>query len=344
VKIVFVHFGNDIPDYLKENLKSCCKRFKQHEIILLRNSSRNSISYHNLDVKIIDFDSEYQEVQSILTHPKDFRDGFWASSINRLLALAKFAEETNEPLVHFESDIIVAEDFPFNRFKELKTGLAYPIVSDDRGIASTVYIRDKVAGKLLRETVISEVRQEPASTDMTVLRKVYDQNKDKVSVLPSTAEYVRSVSFSTPESIVGCWKSNLNIMGGVFDGADFGFYLLGTDPRNKRGLSSLRTSLPKHYVSIKDVNFKINVERNFVDQESNGEFIPIYTLHATCKSTKLFKSDATKLLYKRVQTQNNSPRTVFAIWAFKYNLNAALRRRIEFIRTNRIRRGYSGSN
>jgi hypothetical protein len=274
------------------------------------------------------WDSDFEEVRIRLEHPLDFRNGFWASSLNRLLALAKFVEETKEPLIHFESDVIVASDFPFDDFKQLKSGLAYPVVSEYRGIASTIYIRDRESALLLAQTVISEVRARPDSTDMTILRRIYDLNKDNVSILPSTAEFASSVSPLTPTAVRNSWKGNIEKLHGVFDGADFGYFLLGTDPRNRRGLSLLRTTLPDHYILAKSSSFKFNKERKFVDQEINGQLVPIYTLHATCKSTSLFRFKSTSLLERRVNAQKRKPKTVFAFWAFKYNLISSFRRRI----------------
>lgn len=328
MNIVFVHFGQEIPDYLKRNLLSACLRFKEHKIILLRDSMKNQVSIDGLQVLESKNKVEFEEIKTLLNHPMDFRGGFWAHSLNRLLALADFVEQFNEPIIHFESDVLIARDFPFDSFDKIKEGLAFPLVSEERGIASTLYIRNLEAANLLKSVVINAVKANEESTDMTVLRKLYDLHTDQVSLLPTTADIQNCASNLTPEEIKRSWRENLELFKGCFDGADFGYFLLGSDPRNKRGVSLLRTTLNSHYVLANYAKFEFNTEREFVDQIVSNDLMPIFTLHATCKKTNLFKSRSTRMLKRRVKTQGKKSNSVFEFWALKYNLQSSVARRV----------------
>ena len=328
MNIVFVHFGEEIPNYLTRNLESACRRFEEHRVILLTNSTSKPINLEGLRVVTIPETADVREITELIDHPKDFRNGFWAHSINRLIVLADYVELTKQSLIHFESDVMISDDFPFDLFCESETDLAYPLVSRERGIASTVYIRNVTGARTLKQVAISEMRSDRKSTDMTILRKIYDLDNSNVTVLPTTADIKNSLSIETPQNIREAWKENLKKFNGVFDGADFGYFLLGTDPRNSRGVSYLRTTLNNHYVLTKEVEFIFNAERNFVDQEILDSKVPIFTLHATCKNSKLFSSKYKKLLKLRVEQYQQEPKPIFVFWAFNYNMKNALKRRI----------------
>ena len=62
---------------------------------------------------------EWQRLDHNLSHPKNFRENFWLTSLARFLALEDYLAQSNEEIIHLESDVILAKDFPFSKFSDL---------------------------------------------------------------------------------------------------------------------------------------------------------------------------------------------------------------------------------
>ena len=127
-------------------------------------------------------------------------------------------------------------------------------------------------------------------TDMTALRKYYDSDPRRITILPAGPANLFSYENEVLQDIYNQIKSGLEQYGGVFDGSDIGMYLFGTDPRNLRGKTILRQEISSTYTRMSQMNFKFNPLREFLDVESQGKWIPVYNIHMTCKDKKLFSS------------------------------------------------------
>ena len=283
--IVFVHLNSPIPLYLKLNIVSTIKKFPNAKVVLIRND-RKSYGIHP-DLRHF----EYQpggvslSIENSLNHPKDFRNNFWFSAIQRFDALHLYIEKTQEPIVHLESDVIVSRDFPFERFTQSKIKIAYPVVANNRGVASTVFIRDLETAEKLIRFADEACSINSHTTDMEILASFFETHQAEAISLAfgphSAYAYDENISLTR----VLC---SFEMFSGIFDGNDIGVFLFGTDPRNARGISYVRTSIQGNYARVNNWNFKFDDERKFVNLEFEGKEYPIYSVHATSKQLTLF--------------------------------------------------------
>ena len=114
--IVYAHFGSQIPSYLLKNLSNVSENSPNHKVVLLSDQSRPRKLKSAVQHMMITHDLVWRQIQGKLQHPKDFRKNFWFTSLIRLYELGKFACLNNCKLIHVESDVILSDDFPFDKF------------------------------------------------------------------------------------------------------------------------------------------------------------------------------------------------------------------------------------
>jgi hypothetical protein len=283
--IVFVHLNSPVPLYLRLNILSTIKKFPEAKIVLIHNEKKRNRIQTNLR------NFEYQpgvrslSIENSLNHPKDFRNNFWFSAIQRFDALHAYMEQSDESILHIESDVILSKDFPLKKFIIGEMKIAYPIVADNRGVASSIFIRDLyTAEKLIRLTEETTLVNSNA-TDMEILAEFSKKNPDVTFLLAFGPE---SVSAYDESFVLERVRPAFEQFSGVFDGNDIGVYLFGTDPRNARGVSFLGTSIQGNYARINQWNFEFDSLRQFISLKFDDAVKPIYSVHATSKKLTLF--------------------------------------------------------
>jgi hypothetical protein len=283
--IVFVHLNSPLPLYLKFNIVSTIKKFPNAKVVLIRNDKKTT----GIHPKLFHFD--YQSghtslsIENSLGHPKDFRNNFWFSAIQRFDALRAYIYATREPIMHIESDVIVSRDFPLEKFAMSKMKIAYPVVANNRGVASTVFVRDLKTAETLVEFADEMCTLNSRTTDMEILASFFENYLGIANLLtfgPNSKNAYHENSSMRKDPI------SSEMFNGVFDGNDIGVFLFGTDPRNARGISYLRNSIQGNYARINNWKFEFDRERRFINLEFEGEIKPIFSVHATSKRLALF--------------------------------------------------------
>ncbi len=293
--IVFVHLNSPVPLYLRLNIVSTIKKFPNAKVVLIRNDKKSEGIHSNL------WHFEYQpgaislSIENSLNHPKDFRDNFWFSAIQRFDALRMYMEKFSESILHLESDVIISSDFPIEKFIVTGKKLAFPVVARNRGVASSVFIKDFETSEKLVRAAKDSCLVNAYTTDMEILAEFYEKNQDITLSLAFGPE--STDTYHHDFQIDRIALSN-QIFDGIFDGNDIGVFLFGTDPRNARGISFMRTSIPGNYAKIDTWEFIFDNRRKFINLEFNGLVIPVYSVHATSKRLALFYY-ATQRLYIR---------------------------------------------
>lgn len=288
MEIVLVHLNTKIPVYLKRNLVRLSKTFPDHVVVLISNMVQPNIP--NVEFKLFIEPEASKEINLNLSHPKEFRSNFWHSSIARFTYLKKYQQEIQKPVLHVESDVILSKDFPIDSFTKIE-GLAYPILSKFRGVASIFYSSGSEHLDSFVEYLVNEARIDHEITDMTALRKYYDLDPRRITVLPAGPANVSCYENEILQDVFSQMKSGLDEFCGVFDGSDIGMYLFGTDPRNLVGKTILRQEIASTYTLMSQMKFRFNPSREFLDVESNGKWLPVYNIHMTCKDIELFSME-----------------------------------------------------
>lgn len=327
MNIVFVHLNTKLPKYLILNVENCVGNFPEHKVFLIHNLTLPQ-TIKGATLIRTDYVEASSDLSNKLNHPAEFRNGFWFSSIARLIILAEFMEAHPEPLLHVESDVILSSDFPFGIFENINEPIAYPVVFKERGVASTIYMREKEISTRLADFAVEEVSKDGNTTDMLILRKFFDTYPNDVYPLhffhTIDHKYVREVDARLLKKISDSPKKSI----GLFDGSDLGVYYFGTDPRNARGKSYLRHEVPLTYLRLKNWNLVFDKNRNFPNAKFKNEIIPIFSLHLTSKRLKYFKQDkAAKAIYNQLMKQNHGPATEFYFDVLlKQSMNSLKRR------------------
>lgn len=287
--LVFVHLNSEIPTYLKLNLQSVIRAFPAQNIVLIHDRTNDM----SIPKGVIEFryswSDELTKIDSYLQHPKDFRNNFWLTSIGRFDALRAYIETTGHPVIHIESDVILASDFPLSKFLEIEQDYAFPVVAQNRGVASTLYIRDLKAAKKLVKLSLSLSKENPNTNDMEILAELGNKFANNCLDLPFAVPV--DDSFHEPLSSgkkLGI-KLGMKKLGGIFDGNDIGVFLFGTDPRNRRGISKVRQEIKGNYSAVSNWRFKYDQQRQFLCTfDDNNNLIPIFSAHVTSKSLLVF--------------------------------------------------------
>lgn len=312
MNLVFVHLNTPIPVYLKNQLSYCAEKFTEHSVHLIHNENGLNLNIENLNFFEYQRNYDATKIENSLSHPKDFRGNFWFSSIERLIALKLFMVENNQDLIHIESDVLISPDFPFEHFRELHEDIAYPITSELRGVASTVYIRNKVAIDQLAQFALECCLQNPQTSDMLILGEYKSRFPERVAALPFGPNNLTHYHENMPKSFFQELVQNLEILGGVFDGSDLGVYFFGTDPRNRRGITELRKPINFNYAKISNWRIHYSKSREFLElsEGQSSQAIPIYSIHATCKNPNLFLiKNYPKLLIKAVDQSHDAAKS-----------------------------------
>lgn len=329
MEIVFVHLNTPLPKYLMHNMKHCAAIFPDVSVVLLHNAPVSVAEIPKVKTVLVEPDIRWEELNDLYSHPKEFRGNFWFTSSARLFALQFYMETTNREFVHLESDVIVSRDFPFHIFKQIKRPLAFPIISNERGVGSVIYVRDQQAAEILTSTLVSEAKLNSQVTEMICLRKVFDLNRNSVQLLPIGPIHAAAYRNIDEEILIELLNAHEKF-GGVFDGVEIGQFFGGTDPRNRRGAMLLRNDLVNGYAKIKDWKLNFDFKRNFANVKFKNQQTEskVYALHMPCKDTRFFKSRTQshriKQMCSKAESEATSRIIVFSL--IKAIFNSLVRR------------------
>ena len=291
MKIVFVHYGEYLPRYLIQNLKVTKADFPSAEVILITDSNLRIQEIADVSVFRSSFDLSQIPSLGILKHPKDFRDGFWFKSIYRFFSLREYMKTKPGEIFHVESDVRLSKDFPFDKFIDHELDIAFPLVDQQRGIASLLFVRNILSLDHFLSQIVSYMSIDSSETDMTLLGKYSLNFPGRVLILP-IGPY-EMMKFGEQRMQDG-WKEstlrNIEYFGGYFDGFHFGQYLFGTDSRNSYGISYLKSKSSIQTFPKDSVKINWNQSRNFPFVSHLDSPLPLFSLHFHNKSVRMIST------------------------------------------------------
>jgi hypothetical protein len=337
MNLVFAHFNTPLPRHLVLNLKRSAALFPLSRIFLLTDIDLKIKNFGNIEVIKYSPKNNWYLLNNLLKHPKEFRGNFWFTSIARFLALADFSNQLSQEILHIESDVILAEDFPFNKLSKAGFDFLYPLVSDTTAIASCLYIRNSLAAELLADFTINQVQKNNVTTDMYILSELTRSESVSFAPLPTAP----SRCYADPQMINGFLKKSdlmLEEFSGVFDGGDIGRYLFGDDARNKRGVSVLRDNDAHTHLNVRDLNLVVKSEREFpyIHDIASDSFVPVYSLHIHSKHPGFFDAKKSiKIIHKHVAVSEKNPQRIIILSVLLQSILKSLKRRIIY-RMSRI--------
>lgn len=300
--------------------------FPSQELVLITNCREISRKVKKTEIEIwecTDPKIEWLNLYKNLNHPMDFRDAFWFNTIARFFVLNDYMRiNPTEAIIQIEGDVFPFPSFPFESFLNLRCDIAYPLESNEMGIASLLFLRNAEASRKFVEIIRNEIFGNPRHSDMSILGKIAKSNLmnfEPISTLPRELSYALK---SIADAKMIC-DMNSKIEG-VFDGITYGQYLLGVDPRNSRGVSRLFSVQTSHSIDPSKLNFEFDRKSQSLKLVSNDSSWLIYNLHNHSKDLRLYSTRSrNKLLLKRINDSFRGPQnqiyfSVFARLVYNY--------------------------
>jgi hypothetical protein len=327
--LTVIYLGNTLPRYVLKNLEYLRSTFDKSEVYFISDSVSSINKAAKIGVKTWlapNPDEQWRDVREQLNHPMSFRQGFWFKTLARIFVLNSFMQlHKDESCLQIEADVFLFQDFPIAKVFSLDAEIAFPMESNEMGIASLLYLKDHKSAQSLTDFALGEIRLNPHITDMSLLGRIAHSKILKFIPLPTLPESLRA-ALSQPEAInLVCQNSLCD--SGVFDGITIGQYLLGVDPRNSRGRLVLHRIQPSHAINPEKLTLTWDGDENLSLKALNGNS-QIYNLHNHAKDLRLYKKKSrNKLLQKRISSSIKGETKEFKVQIFITVAFKAIRRR-----------------
>lgn len=301
--IVFVHLGQELPRYTIKNLHFTKKQFPEKSIWMVsdHNSVIEKASVVGVKTYLVSRETLDEEFyMNHLNQPIEFRDNFWIKTIMRFNALANFQNENNIPMIHIENDVWLSSNFPFDKFDFLSASIAYPLLNENQGIASVMYLRNRDASQKLVELFREIVANDGTHTDMTLLGEASRNKQIDFEALPTL------LPEDDTSSTHRLFSANFDLFNGCFDAAAYGVYFLGTDPRNSKGFSKLYVRRDQHNLPNRIESIRYFSHNSTVVVHTPNELYNLFCLHNHSKNLQIWGENREKFLESRFRNAENS--------------------------------------
>jgi hypothetical protein len=308
LRVIVIHLGKTIPDYVLINLENLAKIFDKKVLFISDNqraldeADRRGIStYSHIN------ESSYSNFEVIIKNT----DKLLKASILRFQILKEVIEKLQCPIIYLESDVLVFENFPLSDFEKIKNDLAYPVVSNGAGIASVFYVKNYGACKKLIDFFVSELSNDGFLTDMDLLWRYKILYSERVFVLPTTLEQLYSDSESPDIKVLSEMKLKMDFFPGIFDSATWGQFLTGEHEVNSLGFRPIFHQQRHHFVQPWSHKIELN-SKGLIEVSLHDEKVPLYCLHVHSKDLSYFGSKKFFSLKESVELSKHGMRFKFS--------------------------------
>ena len=308
MNIVFFYSGSRIPGYQIKNLLNIHDRFPGIDLHFITDNKPVIKYLKNIGIKTFFFNSS--ELNLIKLTKYNANNKLLNSAIVRFFGAQQLIKDIQKPVILVESDVWLANNFPFETFESINCEMAYPVLYKGSAIASTVYIRDEKSINNFINYIEKSLITDPTLTDMQILWRYMSEYKSRVLVLPTSINNQTAFNFINEPEINSKISANINIFNGLFDGATWGQFITGEDPKNLLGIQRIYHSLEHH--SINPRNFHISTKGNGNINVAIGTYtLPLYSLHIHSKDQKYFLKLQNKVIHKRIVEITNTEKYEF---------------------------------
>jgi hypothetical protein len=284
MNIILVSIGN-FQEYILINIRQLIK-LGHDTIYVITNPDffQYFSEFMNENTKIVQLIDASTLTDKFQYHSKtsmniNFRDSFWVFTSSRFFYIYAFMEKYNiSDVIHLENDVPIYYNCNIlNKILD-KTKIYIPMDSNDRAIASIVYIPDAcILEKVLSQYHLNKNDME----NFSIISRIYPE---LFSFFPICIprEYDNEEQKNVTQQF-----SNFGM---IFDAAAIGQYLGGVDPRN---ISGDTTGFINETCVIKYNEFEFcwisdteDIRRPFMKYRET--IIPIFNLHIHCKNLEKF--------------------------------------------------------
>lgn len=358
LQVVFIHLGKSSVDHLWLNLSRHKSLFPNIEVTVILDFEGHLKNVPiGINIYLFKRSDLFLNENRFNSHDQKFRRGFWRYSLERIFAIVEYHEQMklDQPLLHVESDVLLMPNFPWT-FLASQDRLFWNIYNSDRDVSALLFSPNKNSSYQFLQQVKSALSENPAHTDMTVLSKVREHNRDIVQVFPALPRTIPELEnpVSLDENAIETAYSKLTWpKDGIFDGAAIGMWLCGHDPRNNYGNAIIHDSSPivsgDSIIDPSSINYELNDDGslNLISPFTNSS-VPLWSLHVHAKSLEMFGEKWIYELSKYVELSwNKEQMPIFRLGALKNMLVESVKGRtllrflIGFPHVHALRRRFS---
>lgn len=289
--LAFVYLGDTLPKYVLANMSIVASRFPDNPLVFIGDSK--SICDRVLSRGFIVWQSKDPEfnwgiTRNSMAHDPHFRSGFWFKTIARFFALNEYLKTLpDDSCLLIESDVWLSPKFPMSKFQLIQHEIAFPLTTPSQGVASTFFVRDSESLQKFIDFSELRVREDPTSTDVSILAEYYSKHPDRTCILPSgpvnSAAYNEGFSVQDQKLL----SSQSVFERQIFDGSTWGQFITGEDPRNSWGFRNVYQVQKHHAVDPSKATFKW--DNGTIVASVFGEDYQIHSLHVHSKDIRVFK-------------------------------------------------------
>ena len=283
--LVFVFLGKRLPWYAHAALRMAV-RSSRLPVVLLSDCRDSSLPKAVRQVMVSDFyePAVFGRASRAVELDAEFWDGFWYKTIERFFVLRDWMlAEGAQRLFHAELDNLVFDLSGLAaRLDGSGRGLFIPRSSEDRALASLIYVNDPTALNAFCDFVGKESR---TLIDNQLLARFVTAFPEFGVSLP-TESFFSTVGSEVPLP----WKVlSATRAGGIFDAAAVGQWLFGIDPRLQKWCLRNRFRNEELRVDVSEMRFS---EMRFVWNEGDARLlctfgdsppVNLYNLHVHSK-------------------------------------------------------------
>jgi hypothetical protein len=306
--VAFFYAGKKIPVYQVKHLLDFQKRFSTIDLYFITDSDHTIKYLNNLGIKTFFYDIKKSDLNA-LTHYK-LNNDLLSKALVRFYGLQALMAHIQKPMILVESDVWIANNFPFNKFMSLNHEMAYPLLYKGSAIASTVFFRDRKSVNNFIKYIEKELSVQPSLTDMQLLWGYQYENESRVVILPTSINCNAAFNSSSEAQVNSKISENITLFGGLFDGATWGQFITGEDPRNLLGIQRIYHRLRHHSVNPQKYRIYINNSEE-IEVKIESIALPLYSLHIHSKDVNYFTEHQFEKISARISGIRESEKYEF---------------------------------
>lgn len=270
---LYVYFANEIPKFVVKNINRTRFLFPQARILLVTNLT--VIPGLESAVRIIEPEAlDWPKERPSLQKDKRFWDSWWQKTFDRLLFIRPVHElYPLDSLIQIETDVTLFPSLLTSGILDVNK-IAYPMYSEDLGVASIVLSPNLSFSKRFETSVLEELAKDLGTSDMEILGKIRRT---------LGADFVELFEFPTDRAISSHSISETSLLG--FDGLSHGEWICGQDPKAHWGMGMRRQRTPLSKRRKMDA-YRIMNNQLFLQHQL--DLYPIHNLHVHSKEEIFF--------------------------------------------------------
>ena len=302
MNICLVYLGDSFPAYVKANILYLKRTFPDKKIWFLSDNEKSLRIASKLNVKTWRCDNPLSNWAELRNSELDFsfRKGFYPYTLGRFSALNDFMKNhIDESVLHIEADVWLAPNFPFDLLDKINEEIAFPLERKNVAIPSTVFFKNQASISHLFKFLTIALKDGITPIDMFLLATYAATYPKLVHILPTAARESTAFNSLIDSDTNNLVSKNFENYSGIFDSSTWGQFLLGIDPKNYLGIRLIYHTQKNHAIKTSNAYISIDDKGNIKLRQGKTD-LNLYSLHVHSKDLRIFQTEGSKLLKKRV--------------------------------------------